>query len=94
MQSLGNHEFDDGIAVLRPFIQSTTYPILCANCDFQDYPDLDENRRENRLQRKIKSYEVITVDKTIKIGIIGYLTTDTPVSIIFSTFYIVYVIML
>ena len=94
MQSLGNHEFDYGIAGLRPFIQNTSYPILCANCDFQNYPDLDENGKGNRLERKIKSYEVITVDKTTKIGIIGYLTTDTPVSIISSTFYLVSVIML
>ena len=78
-QSLGNHEFDDGINGLRPFIKNTDYPLLCANCDFAKYPDLVGSKSN----RGIKPYEVINIEgengKQTKIGIIGYLTTDTPV---------------
>ena len=77
IQSLGNHEFDDGISGLRPFINKTSYPIVCANCDFEKYPDL---------KNEIKPYYIHQLEGTEeKIGIVGYLTTDTPVSLINKT---------
>ena len=72
MQSLGNHEFDDKIDGLLPFVQNVSYPIICANCEFEKYPKLKE---------LILPYYVIEVGGR-KIGIIGYLTTDSPVSFI------------
>ena len=73
-QSLGNHEFDDGIAGFLPFAKNVSYPLICANCDFGQYPEIKD---------LVKSYIVKDVGKK-KIGVIGYLTIDTKVS---SCFY-------
>ena len=71
IQSLGNHEFDDGISGLQPFINNVSYPIVCANCDFGKY---------SNLTNEIKPYLIHKLEGTEeKIGIVGYLTTDTPV---------------
>jgi len=67
--SLGNHEFDDKVEGLVPFINSTRkvgLPIVCANIDFE---------KEPRLSGVKKSH--IFVKGSHKIGIIGYLTPDT-----------------
>ena len=69
-QSLGNHEFDDGIAGFLPFAKNVSYPLVCANCDFSQYPDIKD---------LIKPYITKVVGGN-KIGIIGYLTIDTSVS--------------
>ena len=69
-QSLGNHEFDDGIAGFLPFAKNVSYPLVCANCDFSQYPDIKD---------LIKPYIIKDVGGK-KIGIIGYLTIDTSVS--------------
>ncbi|HIE00953.1 MAG TPA: NAD nucleotidase [Thiotrichaceae bacterium] len=37
---LGNHEFDDGNAVLAKFLKQATFPALAANVDFSKSPDL------------------------------------------------------
>ena len=70
MQSPGNHEFDDKISGFSPFVENITYPMVCANCDFGSYP---------KLQNLIKPYVTKEVGGR-KIGIIGFLTTDTGVS--------------
>ena len=54
-----------------PFVKNITYPMICANCDFGAYPELND---------LIKPYIKKEVGgKTI--GIIGFITTDTNVSI-------------
>lgn len=66
--SLGNHEFDDGVKGLIPFIQNATFPIVTANLDLSRQPDLAATNLLNST--------VLTVEG-IKIGIIGYLTPET-----------------
>ena len=66
---MGNHEFDDGINGFLPFAENITYPLVCANCDFSQYPEL---------KNLIKPYIINDVGGK-KIGIIGFLTIDTSV---------------
>ncbi|XP_063227369.1 protein 5NUC-like [Bacillus rossius redtenbacheri] len=66
--SLGNHEFDDGVAGLLPFINNVTCPVLCSNLDLRDEPALAATPLANST--------VITV-RGVKVGVIGYLTPDT-----------------
>ena len=66
--SLGNHEFDDGVAGLVPFIQNATFPIVTSNLDLSKQPDLAAT--------KLLNSTVLTVNGT-KIGVIGYLTPET-----------------
>nr|XP_033336682.1 protein 5NUC-like [Megalopta genalis]XP_033336683.1 protein 5NUC-like [Megalopta genalis]XP_033336684.1 protein 5NUC-like [Megalopta genalis] len=66
--SLGNHEFDDGVKGLVPFIQNASFPIVTANLDLSQQPDLAATNLLNST--------VLTVEGT-KIGIIGYLTPET-----------------
>jgi hypothetical protein len=40
-QTLGNHEFDDGVANLADFIRNTTFPVLSCNLDTSAEPLLD-----------------------------------------------------
>jgi hypothetical protein len=39
--TLGNHEFDDGVANLADFIRNTTFPVLSCNLDTSAEPLLD-----------------------------------------------------
>ena len=67
--SLGNHEFDDKVEGLLPFINATQkigLPIVCANIDYDAEP---------RLANISKSR--IFVRGNHKIAVIGYLTPDT-----------------
>lgn len=68
-QSLGNHEFDNGVAGLIPFIQNVTCPVLASNLILTKEPKL---QAEPNLMNSV----VIDINGT-KIGIIGYLTPDT-----------------
>lgn len=68
--SLGNHEFDDGVGGLVPFIQNSTYPIVTANLDLSKQPNLKNT--------KLKNSTILTVNGT-RIGVIGYLTPDTKI---------------
>ena len=77
MQSPGNHEFDDRIAGFLPFLENITYPIICANCLFEECKEVNSTIFET-LNSKIKPYIIQDVGN-VKIGIIGYLTTDTGV---------------
>jgi len=72
-QSLGNHEFDDGVKDVESFIRSITIPIVASNLDLTYEPAL---AREPNLMKS----KVLTVNGR-KIGIIGYLTPETMVSI-------------
>ena len=65
--ALGNHEFDDSPDGLLPLAKEAQFPIVCANCDFSEIPEF---------HGLVKPYHLVEVDGR-KIGIIGYLTTDT-----------------
>lgn len=69
-QSLGNHEFDDGMDGLVPFLDNVTFPILAANLDTSGEPSMDG---------KVLPSVVITKGGR-QIGIVGYVTTETKVS--------------
>ena len=65
--SLGNHEFDDGVNGLAPFLKATeSTPTVGCNVDVSKEPSLDSIRKSIVLERNGR-----------KIGIIGYLTPDT-----------------
>ncbi|XP_075980816.1 trifunctional nucleotide phosphoesterase protein YfkN-like [Anticarsia gemmatalis] len=69
--SLGNHEFDNGVSGLTPFIENLTCPVLTANLVLTKVPEL---AKETNLKKSI----VLEVAGH-KIGIVGYLTPDTKV---------------
>ncbi|OAD55321.1 Protein 5NUC [Eufriesea mexicana] len=68
--SLGNHEFDNGVDGLIPFIQNSTYPIVTCN--------LDLSKQENLAATKLLNSTVLNVND-VKIGVIGYLTSETKI---------------
>ncbi|XP_045521891.1 protein 5NUC-like isoform X2 [Pieris brassicae] len=67
--SLGNHEFDEAVAGLVPFIKNLTSPVLAANLLLDNVPELKE---ETNLYKSI-----ILNKKGVNIGIVGYLTPET-----------------
>lgn len=68
-QSLGNHEFDNGIKGLTPFIENLSCPVLAANLILTKVPELAG-------ETNLKKSTIINVDG-VNVGIIGYLTPDT-----------------
>lgn len=70
-QSLGNHEFDNGVSGLTPFIKNLTCPVLCANLILSKVPELAQ---ETNLKKSV----VLDVAGR-KVGVVGYLTPDTKV---------------
>lgn len=70
-QSLGNHEFDNGISGLTPFIENLTCPVLAANLNLAEEPTL---AAEINLMKSI----IFNINGT-EIGVIGYLTPDTKI---------------
>ncbi|CAH1776837.1 unnamed protein product [Owenia fusiformis] len=66
--ALGNHEFDNHLEGLIPFINNVTFPILAANIDASDEPTF---------QGLVKKSTVLTVAGE-KIGVVGYLTSEMP----------------
>jgi 5'-nucleotidase len=66
--AVGNHEFDRGPKPLATFARLATFPLLAANIDVSQDPDLKD---------LIKPSTVLTVDGQ-RIGIVGLLTSDTP----------------
>lgn len=68
-QSLGNHEFDNGVSGLTPFIENINTPVLCSNLILNKEPEL---AREENLKKSV----VLDVEG-VKVGIVGYLTPDT-----------------
>lgn len=69
-QTLGNHEFDDGPAGLRPYLDAVSWPVLSANTDAS---------REPRLKDRYKPYAIV-VKNGQRIGIVGLTTADTPIT--------------
>jgi 5'-nucleotidase len=70
LQSLGNHEFDDGVKGLVPFLNNATFPILATNLDLTKEPDL--------YNPNLKNSVVFDLDG-VKVAVIGYVTPDTKV---------------
>nr|CAD7456965.1 unnamed protein product [Timema tahoe] len=66
--SLGNHEFDDGVSGLIPFLNNVTCPVLASNLDLSEEPLLAATPLAN---------STILVVNGTRIGVIGYLTPDT-----------------
>src|SRR5262249_55690384 len=65
--TLGNHEFDDGDEKLKLFIKGVSFPIVSANLDVSQSPDLKD---------LVKPFTVVEVGGQ-KIGVIGLTTVDT-----------------
>lgn len=70
-QSLGNHEFDNGVSGLTPFIENLTSPVLAANLILNKVPELEQ-------QANLRKSITFNVAGT-KVGVIGYLTPETKV---------------
>lgn len=68
-QSLGNHEFDNGVSGLTHFIEKLNCPVLAANLILTKVPEL-------YTQKNLKKSVILEISDR-KIGIIGYLTPDT-----------------
>lgn len=68
-QSLGNHEFDNGVSGLSPFIENLTCPVLAANLELSKEPELGK-------QTNLKNSMTFEISGT-KVGVIGYLTPET-----------------
>ena len=69
MQALGNHEFDDGIDNLVYFLEEAQFPVLAANIDDSEEPSIQGKYAKS----------VVLERQGRKIGVIGYVTTDTLV---------------
>ncbi len=67
-QALGNHEFDNKIPGLIPFMKNVTFPTLSANIDATLEPEV------NAL---LAPSTVLQVGGQ-KVGVIGYTTKETP----------------
>lgn len=66
--SLGNHEFDDGVDGLVPFINEATFPVVASNLDLS---------KEKRLDiPNLKKSVVFDLDG-VKVAVIGYVTPET-----------------
>lgn len=66
---MGNHEFDDGVIGLVPFLNNVTFPVVTANIDLSKEPSMQHTKSLKR--------SVILTAKSQKIGIIGFLTPET-----------------
>lgn len=67
---MGNHEFDDGPAKLAPFLNAIQSPLVLANVDLSDEPEL---------RGKFLNSTILTRNGR-KIGIIGIIKSDIYVS--------------
>jgi 5'-nucleotidase len=69
LQSLGNHEFDEGSKNLEKFLKEIDFPVLAANLDLAKEPGL--------ASASWLTPSIVKEVKGRKIGIIGYLTPET-----------------
>ncbi len=67
--TIGNHEFDDGPGVLGSFVQGADFPVVSANVDVSNEPELAD---------LVESYTVLDVGGE-QIGVVGYTTEDTAI---------------
>lgn len=66
---MGNHEFDDGVKGLVPFLNNVTFPVVTANLDLSNEPSMQHTK-------SLKPSVILTA-KGRKIGVIGFLTPET-----------------
>ncbi len=71
-QAFGNHEFDDSIPGLVPFLEAATFPVISCNID---------DSKEPSIQGKYKKSHTVQLKDGRKIGIIGYTTEETMVGL-------------
>ncbi|XP_023333826.1 5'-nucleotidase isoform X2 [Eurytemora carolleeae] len=62
--ALGNHDWDDGLAGLQPFVNQVNFPVLASNIVSEDL-------------KGVSNSTVVQVDG-VKVGIIGYTLLGTP----------------
>lgn len=66
--ALGNHEFDNGVENLANYVKNLHAPVVCCNLNLT---------AERRLQLPNLTPSVVLRINQTKIGVIGYLTTET-----------------
>ena len=66
--AIGNHDFDDGIDGLVPFAREANFPLLAANLD----------EAEPQVLMPFIKKSIIHEVGGHKVGIVGYITADTP----------------
>lgn len=74
MQTLGNHEFDDKIEGVVPFLENMNAPFVVANIDDSEEPTIQGKYNKS----------IIIEKGGRKIGILGYILRTTNVSIAIS----------
>ena len=67
-QTIGNHEFDNGVDGLVPFLENVRFPVVSANIDATKDP----------IMKGTFNKSVVLEVGGQRIGVIGYITTDTP----------------
>ncbi len=67
--AVGNHEFDNGPATLAGFVRGARFPVLSANVDASDDPDL---------RGLLRPYAIIEKDG-LRIGVVGLTTPEALV---------------
>ncbi|XP_034669634.1 protein 5NUC-like [Drosophila subobscura] len=67
--SLGNHEFDEKVEGLIPFLNEVNFPVVACNLDLSKVPDL-------AAARQLVPSTILETQGT-RIGVIGYLTPET-----------------
>jgi len=68
--TLGNHEFDNGVDALVSYLEEIkNIPTVVSNLNTTAEPNLDKHLLPSL---------IFTINNT-KVGIVGYLTTDTPI---------------
>ncbi|XP_053966570.1 protein 5NUC-like [Anastrepha ludens] len=67
--SLGNHEFDEKVAGLVPFLKNVQFPVVTCNLDLSKVPEMSAAEH-------LMNSTVFEINGT-KVGVIGYLTPDT-----------------
>ena len=65
--ALGNHDFDDGVSGLLPFLNQVNFPVLAANLNATKFP---------KFQEKILPSITLNIGGTL-VGVIGYITPKT-----------------
>ncbi|KAE8746887.1 hypothetical protein FOCC_FOCC006307 [Frankliniella occidentalis] len=65
--ALGNHEFDEGVAGLLPFLREVRAPAVAANLDLGDAPEL----------RPLVRPSIVLDVRGTRVAVIGYVTPDT-----------------
>nr|CAD7440908.1 unnamed protein product [Timema bartmani] len=69
--TLGNHEFDNGLEGIIPFMEQANFPIVVANIDDSEEPDF----------QGLYNKSIVIEREGRKIGIVGYLLNSTHVGV-------------